>query len=65
VKNTFGDACVVGVGVPHDQAIQFASRLGLVGGRAQPVKSVFHAGEVRKDRGGDLAYVGIAVEGAG
>lgn len=56
---------MVGVGLPHEQAVDFASRLNLkeVPARVVP-QSKYHGGaDLRKETNDRLAYVALAVQG--
>jgi hypothetical protein len=67
VKANFADASVVAVGIPHEQAVDFASRLNVKtgGGSRTTIPGKFHAGgEIRKETTDRLSYVALAVEGA-
>jgi len=58
---------VVGVGVPHEQAVDFASRLNLKGnsgGRNSAPGKFVPGQELRKETTDYLSYVALAVEGA-
>lgn len=65
VNANFGSASIVGIGMPHDQVVNFAGRFKL----PQKVSAVepqkYFGGEVRKESGGNYAYVALAVEGRG
>lgn len=66
VTNNFTQASVVGIGIPHEQVAEFASRLNVNGevGKTRPGK--FNPGsELRKETSDGLAYVALAIEGAG
>jgi hypothetical protein len=53
--------------MPHEQAVDFVSRLNLKGGGGKTsAPSKFHAGaDLRKETSDRLAYVALAVQGAG
>jgi predicted Zn-dependent peptidase len=54
------------VGLPHEQVLDFARRLGIRSGARSTEASRYHGGgEVRKEAAGDLAYVAVALQGAG
>lgn len=57
-------AAVVGLGVNHTELVNYAQSLELEGGKGESTPCKYKGGEVRKDKGGDLAYVAIAGEGA-
>jgi len=66
VNSNFGQACVVGIGLPHEKVIEFASRLNVKAQVGKPIPGQFHPGsEVRKETNDQLAYVALAIEGAG
>jgi len=66
VAANFREAAVVGVGIPHEQVLDFARRLGVREGTRSIESSKYHGGaEVRKEAAGGLAYVALAVQGAG
>ncbi|CAL8111826.1 unnamed protein product [Orchesella dallaii] len=66
VSSNFGQACVVGIGLPHEKVVEFASRLNIKGEVGKPLPGQFHPGsEVRKETNDSLAYVALAIEGAG
>lgn len=66
VQGNFNQASVVGVGLPHEQVEDFASRLNLKSTKAALAgETKFHAGaDLRKETNDALAYVALAVEGA-
>jgi len=65
VSENFGSASIVGIGLPHDQVLEFAGRFQLPKkvSTVQPQK--YHGGEIRKESGGQFAYVALALEGRG
>lgn len=65
VKKNFVHASIVGVGVSQEVATRFTQNLGLEKGDNTALPCKFSSGEIRKEIGGDLAYVCIALEGAG
>jgi ubiquinol-cytochrome c reductase core subunit 2 len=66
VNSNFKEASVVAVGLPHEQVLDFARRLGIRSGARSTEASRYHGGaEVRKEAAGDLAYVAVALQGAG
>lgn len=64
VKENFLEAAVVGVGMPHEQAVDFASRLNLSGGQKASTLAKYNPGaDLRKETNDRLAYVALAVQG--
>jgi len=65
VAKNFVEAAVVGVGLPHEQVVDFAGRLNIKPGSRTVEPQKYHGGaEIRKESGGDIAYVALAIEGA-
>jgi ubiquinol-cytochrome c reductase core subunit 2 len=65
VSRNFGQACVIGVGLPHEQVQDFTNRLDLKGAGGSGSGSKFHAGaDLRKETGDKRVYVALALEGA-
>lgn len=58
------NAAVVGVGIPHDILVSYAQSLSLKAGSGKVAASKMHAGEVRQETAGDLAFVAVAAAGA-
>jgi len=65
VQRNFVEASVVGVGISQDSATRLTQGLNIKKGDNSTQPSKFSAGEIRKDVGGDLAYVCLALEGVG
>ncbi|CAH0546911.1 unnamed protein product [Brassicogethes aeneus] len=61
---TSGRAAVVGLGMDEAEVTKIAQSLHLGSGEGQTRPSPYKGGEVRSDKGGDLAFVAIAGEGA-
>ncbi|XP_077291251.1 ubiquinol-cytochrome c reductase core protein 2 [Arctopsyche grandis] len=62
---TAGRCAVAGYGLPLDRVVAIAQTLSLPEGSGKPdTPSPYKSGEMRKEMGGDLAHVAIAVEGA-
>jgi len=57
-------AAIVGWGLPHKTVASFATSLGLPNGKPDFTPSPYKGGEIRSDKGGDLAFVAIGTEGA-
>ncbi|XP_019870660.1 cytochrome b-c1 complex subunit 2, mitochondrial [Aethina tumida] len=55
---------VVGAGIGHDALCKIAQGITLGSGGGDCSPSPYKGGEVRSDKGGDLAFVAIATEGA-
>lgn len=66
VNANFIEASVVALGMPHDQALEFARRLNLkqAGGRNVEPSRFYYGGEIRKESDIELGYVALGVEGA-
>ncbi|GJQ70817.1 putative metal ion binding protein [Trypoxylus dichotomus] len=60
---TSNRAAVVGVGINHDKLVECAQNLPLETGKDDTGPGVYKGGEIRSDKGGDLAYVAIAGQG--
>lgn len=56
-------AAVIGLGVDHGELVRYAQSLGLNTGSDEVGSSKYLGGEIRSDKGGDLAYIAIAGEG--
>lgn len=66
VNSNFTQASVVGIGLPHEQVVEFATRLNITGEPGKTLPGKFNAGsELRKETNDGLAYVALAIEGAG
>jgi len=66
VSSNFVDAVVVGVGMPHQQALDFASRLNLKAPsspRSTEAAKFTGGADLRKETTDNLSYVALAVEG--
>ncbi|CAG9824416.1 unnamed protein product [Phaedon cochleariae] len=59
-----GRAAVVGLGVNHNELTQYAQSLQIESGEGSAVASPYKGGELRSNKGGDMAYVAVAGEGA-
>lgn len=63
---TSDKATVVGLGVDHKELTYFVEKVKFPQSSGQPINpSAYKGGEIRCDKGGDLAYIAIAGEGAG
>ncbi|RZC36189.1 cytochrome b-c1 complex subunit 2, mitochondrial, partial [Asbolus verrucosus] len=60
---TTGRTAVVGLGVDHSQLVNYAQGLSLETGEGSTTPSPYIGGEIRSDKGGNLAFV--AIGGAG
>lgn len=60
-----GRAAVVGYGVGHQELTQYAQALNMESGEGCKTASPYKGGELRSNKGGDMAFVTIAGEGAG
>lgn len=60
---TTNRVAVVGLGVNHAQLVQYAQNMCLESGDSTASQSKYYGGEVRSEKGGDLAYVAIGAEG--
>ncbi|KAK9729865.1 Peptidase M16 inactive domain [Popillia japonica] len=60
---TSNRGAVVGIGVSHDTLLECAQSLPLESGSDATGPGVYKGGEIRSDKGGDLAYVALAGEG--
>jgi ubiquinol-cytochrome c reductase core subunit 2 len=60
-----GRCAVVGTGIDHQTLSTWASQLALTDGTGETKPSPYKGGEIRSDKGGDLAFVAIAGESAG
>ncbi|XP_017779811.1 PREDICTED: cytochrome b-c1 complex subunit 2, mitochondrial [Nicrophorus vespilloides] len=60
-----GRAAVIGVGVDHDSLAQYAQGLELETGDGHVEKSPYMGGEIRSDKGGNMAYFAIGTESVG
>lgn len=59
------NAAVIGVGVPHEQLVEYAQKLSLLSSSSgSSAASKVHSGDVRMDVGGSTAYVALATAGA-
>lgn len=66
VQKNFIEASVVGVGVSNETASRIAKRLKVKPGeRSCVTKAEVYSTEIRKDTGGDFAYVALAIQGSG
>ncbi|KAJ8931136.1 hypothetical protein NQ314_015990 [Rhamnusium bicolor] len=59
-----GRAAVVGLGVNHAELTQYAQALKLNSGEGCTPSSPYKGGELRSNKGGNLAFVAVAGEGA-
>ncbi|XP_057672460.1 cytochrome b-c1 complex subunit 2, mitochondrial [Diorhabda carinulata] len=59
-----GTAAVVGTGINENVVKQFASSLEIQTGANKPTPSPYKGGELRSNKGGQIAYVTVAGEGA-
>lgn len=58
------NAAVIGVGVPHEQLVDYAQKLSLLSGSSGPsAASKVHGGDVRVELGGNTAHVALATAG--
>ncbi|CAH1992282.1 unnamed protein product [Acanthoscelides obtectus] len=66
VASTFlaGRCAVVGTGVNHGELTHYAQQLKINDGSSCPAPSPYKGGELRSNKGGDLAFVAFAGEGA-
>ncbi|GLV42288.1 Lysophosphatidylcholine acyltransferase [Carabus blaptoides fortunei] len=67
VANNFttNRAAVVGLGVNHDQLVKYAQNMCLESGAGTSASaSKYYGGEVRSEKGGDLAFIAVGTEGA-
>jgi len=63
---TAGRAAVVGIGIPHATLAKYADMVTLEAGPgAACVASKYSGGEIRKESGGNIAYVAIAGDASG
>lgn len=65
VQNNFVEASVVGIGVGHDVTSKVARRLRLTPRDRTVEASKFYSHEIRKETSGDVAFVALAIQGAG
>ncbi|KAF2896158.1 hypothetical protein ILUMI_10021 [Ignelater luminosus] len=65
VKQNFvaNRAAVVGLGVDHQDLVRYAQSLQLEGGKADCEPADYRGGEIRSDKGGDVAHIAIAGKG--
>ncbi|XP_068906001.1 cytochrome b-c1 complex subunit 2, mitochondrial [Tenebrio molitor] len=61
---TSGRGAVVGLGVDHSQLVQYAQTLSLEPGEGSTTPSPYLGGEIRSDKGGELAFIAIGGQGA-
>jgi len=60
-----GRCAVVGLGIDHETLASWAGQLTLAEGSGETVQSPYKGGEIRSDKGGDLAFVAVGTESAG
>lgn len=61
---TSKNAAVIGVGVPHEQLVEYAQKLSLVSASSgSSAASKIHGGDVRVELGGNTAHVALATAG--
>ncbi len=65
MKSNFIEAAVVGVGMPHEQVADFASRLNFKpdSSRTDVASKYYPGSDLRKETIDRLAYVALAVQG--
>lgn len=60
---TTNRTAVVGLGVNHEQLVQYAQNMCLESGDSDSSPSKYYGGEVRSEKGGELTYIAIGAQG--